>query len=343
MSRHSPITKPTVQHRPRSARAAAWTRLAGRVAVRLGGTVLTLWLLSIIVFTAGQWLPGDVGRAVLGPLADPEAVAVLNHQLGVDRPIWLQYGDWLIGLLHGDLGTSYTYRAPVAPFVIDALAHSARLGGLAFVLVVPLGIAGGVYAALHQGRWMDRLLTLLGLAATVVPEFISSIVLILVFGVWLQLLPVSATAPPGSSVAVQLTHLLMPALPLVMVFFGYIARIARTGAVEALAADYTRTAILKGLPMRTVVSRHVLRNALLPTVTVATTQLGYLIGGLVVVETIFHYQGIGSLIFNAAQARDFPMLEAGVLAIGLVYTGANLIADALHQLLNPRLRWAGTR
>lgn len=306
--------------------------------LRLGGAVLTLWLLSVIVFSAGQWLPGDVGRAVLGPLADAQAVAALDHRLGVDRPIWVQYGHWLVGVLQGDLGTSYTYRSAVAPFIVEGLIKSLKLGALAFVIVVPLGILGGVLAAMREGRWLDRWLTLTGIAATVLPEFISSIVLILIFGIWLRWLPVSANAPPGTSALGTLRYLVMPAMPLVLIFFGYIARITRIGMIEALAADYTRTAVLKGLPMRTVIVRHVLRNALLPTVTVATTQLGYLIGGLVVVETIFHYQGIGSLIFNAAQTRDFPMLEAGVLTIGLVYTMANLAADALHHLLNPRLR-----
>jgi peptide/nickel transport system permease protein len=151
-------------------------------------------------------------------------------------------------------------------------------------------------------------------------------------------LPIEASYPPGAGVLEQLKHLILPVLPLVLVFFGYIARMARAGTVEALDADYTRTAILKGLPQRVVIWRHVLRNALLPTITVAATQLGYMIGGLVVVETLFHYQGIGSLIYNAAKAKDFPMLEAGVLTIGVVYTVANLAADALQVMLNPRLR-----
>jgi peptide/nickel transport system permease protein len=204
--------------------------------------------------------------------------------------------------------------------------------------VVPLGIAGGVWSAMHAGRWLDRTISIAGLSATVVPEFVSSIVLILVFGVWLRWLPIEAAYAPDAGPLEQLRHLILPVLPLVLVFFGYIARMARAGTVEALDADYTRTAILKGLPRHTVIWRHVLRNALLPTITVAATQLGYMIGGLVVVETLFHYQGIGSLIYNAAKAKDFPMLEAGVLTIGVVYTVANLVADALHVLLNPRLR-----
>jgi peptide/nickel transport system permease protein len=313
-------------------------RVAGFLATRLALALVTLWLLSLLVFAGGQLLPGDIGRAILGPLADARAVAALNHQLGADRPLLTQYTQWITHLAHGDMGTSYAFREPVAPFIGSALANSAKLGLLAFIVVVPLGIAGGVWAALHEGRWIDRTISIAGLSATVVPEFVSSIVLILVFGIWLRWLPIEAAAPPGAGVLEQLRHLILPVLPLVFIFFGYIARMARAGTVEALDADYTRTAILKGLPPHVVIFRHVLRNALLPTVTVAATQLGYMIGGLVVVETLFHYEGIGSLIFNAAKAKDFPMLEAGVLTVGVVYTVANFIADALHVMLNPRLR-----
>jgi peptide/nickel transport system permease protein len=318
------------------------TGSAGRVARFIGSrlflALITLWLLSVIVFAGGQLLPGDVGRAILGPLADARAVAALDHQLGVDRPLLTQYAGWIGHFVLGDMGQSYSYRAPVAPFIGNALLASAKLGALAFIVVVPLGILGGVYAALHAGRWIDRTISIAGLSATVVPEFVSSIVLILVFGVWLQWLPIEATSPEGSNALIQLKHLILPVLPLVLVFFGYIARMARAGTVEALDADYTRTAILKGLPRHVVIWRHVLRNALLPTVTVAATQLGYMIGGLVVVETLFHYQGIGSLIYNAAKGKDFPMLEAGVLTVGVIYTAANLVADGLYVVLNPRLR-----
>lgn len=313
-------------------------RITRFLATRLVLSAITLWLLSVIVFAGGQLLPGDIGRAILGPLADARAVAALDHQLGVDRPLVTQYVEWIAHFVRGDMGISYAYREPVGPFIGEALAHSAKLGLLAFVVVVPLGIAGGVWAAMHAGRWLDRVISITGLSATVVPEFVSSIALILIFGVWLRWLPIEASWPPDAGVLEQLRHLVLPVLPLVFVFFGYIARMARAGTVEALDADYTRTAILKGLPQRVVIWRHVLRNALLPTITVAATQLGYMIGGLVVVETLFHYQGIGSLIYNAAKAKDFPMLEAGVLTIGVVYTVANLVADALNVLLNPRLR-----
>jgi len=305
---------------------------------RLGLALITLFLLSLIVFFAGQVLPGDPARAILGPLASPSAVAALDHQLGVDRPLVVQYWSWISGLVHGDFGESYQYRAPVWPFIQSALFNSIKLGALAFVTVVPLGIAGGVIAALNVGRGADRVISVAGLSATTVPEFVSGIVVIVIFGVYLKALPVTASAGAGASVTDQLYHLILPAIPLVLILFGYIARMARAGTIEALESDYARTATLKGLPRRTVIRRHVLRNSLLPTITVIATQTGYLIGGLVIVEVLFNYQGIGNLIYRAANAKDFPMLEAGILTIGVVYMVATLIADVLSTALNPRLR-----
>jgi peptide/nickel transport system permease protein len=305
--------------------------------------LLTLWLLSLIVFLAGQVLPGDPGRAILGPLAASSAVKSLDAQLGVNRPLFTRYLSWLGGILHGDMGMSYTYRSPVAPFIGAALVNSVKLAALAFVIVVPLGIAGGVIAAMRAGRLTDRIISVTGLTLATVPEFVSGIVLIVVFGVTFKLLPVTAAAGPGASAGQQFRHLILPAIPLIVVLFGYFARMARAGTIDALASDYTRTAVLKGLPQRTVLMRHVLRNSLLPTITVIATQTGYLIGGLVVVETLFNYQGIGQLIYKAAQAKDFPMLEAGVLTVGVVYAVATLAADLLLIALSPRLRAAATQ
>ena len=309
---------------------------------RLGLMLLTLLLLSLIVFFAGQVLPGDPGRAILGPLAAPAAVRSLDAQLGVNRPLVIRYVTWLGGLLHGDLGMSYAYRTAVAPFVGSALVNSVKLAILAFVIVVPLGIAGGVVAALRAGRLTDRIISVTGLTLATVPEFVSGIVVIVVFAVTLKVLPVTAAAGPGASAWQQLRHLILPAIPLILVLFGYFARMARAGTIDALASDYTRTAVLKGLPERTVLLRHVLRNSLLPTITVIATQTGYLIGGLVVVETLFNYQGIGGLIYKAAEAKDFPMLEGGVLTVGVVYAVATLAADLLLIALSPQLRAAAT-
>jgi len=301
-------------------------------------SIITLAILSVFVFLGGQLLPGDVGRAVLGPLADARSVAAFNHQMGVDRPLLIQYWDWISHFVTGDMGRSFTFRAPVAPFIAEALVNSLKLAALAFVLVVPIGIGGGVYAALRAGSLADRGIIVIGQSLGIVPEFIASIVLILIFGVWLRWLPMSADWPEGAGALTQVRYLILPALPPVLIYFGYIARIARVGTVEALNADYTRTAVLKGLPWHTVLRRHVLRNALLPTITIAASLIGYLVGGLVVIEALFHYRGMGGLIYAAAKAKDFPMLEAGILTIGAIYALASLLADLLSSALNPRIR-----
>lgn len=302
--------------------------------------VVTLLLLSLIVFLSCQVLPGNIALSILGPLADPRAVEALNHQLGVDRPLLVQYSEWIWRFVHGDMGQSLLYRAPVAPFVMRAFGNSLKLAAVALLLVVPLSILGGVVAALHVNRPLDRIISLGGLSMTVLPQFVSGIVLILIFGISLGWLPISAAAPDGAGLMTQLYHLIMPALTLVLVLFGYIARMARAGMIEALDSDYTRTAVLKGLPWALVIRRHVLRNALLPTITVIASETGYLIGGLVVVETLFRYQGIGSLILVAATGKDFPMLAAAVLVVGVIYALATLVADLISSLLNPRLRMA---
>ena len=308
---------------------------------RFGLALVTLFLLSILVFVASQLLPGNIGRNVLGPFASEADVARLNHQLGVDQPILVQYVDWVGRLLHGNLGTSLQYKVPVVELLGPSLINSLKLAGVAFLLVVPLSILGGVIAALRRGRLTDRAITLTGLSLTAVPEFISAIVLILIFGLLLNLLPVTAAAPEDADPLTQFRYLLLPGMALVMVLFGYIARMARAGTIEALDSDYTRTAYLKGLDTRTVILRHVLRNSLLPTIAVIATQMGYLIGGLVVIEKLFNYNGIGQRIYTAALNKDFTMLQSGVLVVGLVYLVATLAADILYSLLNPRIRYAG--
>jgi peptide/nickel transport system permease protein len=275
---------------------------------------------------------------MLGAFADPAAVAVLNEELGTDRNVFVRYGDWIGGVAQGDLGESYTQRRPVSDIVGPALENSAKLAVLAFLLVVPLAILGGAIAALNEGKFRDRFISVGGLSATVVPEFVWAALLIVVFALWLDVLPVTAQAPAGASIFTEIKYLLLPALCLVFVLFGYIARMARAGTIEALEADFTRTAILKGLPRRTVLGRHVLRNSLLPTIAVIATQTGYLIGGLVVIELIFNYQGIGQVLFRAAERKDFPLLQSAVLVVGIVYLAATLVADILYSFLNPRIR-----
>jgi peptide/nickel transport system permease protein len=303
--------------------------------------LITLWLLTVIVFFGAQVLPGDVGRRVLGPFAKQSAVDQLNHKLGTDRSVISQYVSWVGDLATGDLGTSVQTNQQVSTTLWPALGKSAKLAVLAFLIVVPLGILGGLLAALNEGRFSDRLISVGGLSATAVPDFVWAVVLILIFALWLGILPSTATAPPGSGFLTSIKYLLLPALCLVMVLFGYIARMARAGTIEALDADYARTATIKGLPHRTVVRRHVLRNSLLPTIAVVATQCGYLIGGLVAIELVFNYDGIGQLLYRAAQHKDFPVLESAVLIVGIVYLVATLVADILYALLNPRIRYGG--
>lgn len=306
---------------------------------RIGLGIITLFILSIIVFAAAQVLPGDPARSVLGPLAAPSAVKALSHQLGTDKPVTEQYITWLGHVVQGNFGTSTQYQVAVGPILGKALVNSLKLAGLAFVIVVPLAILGGVVAALNFGKPADRLISVFGLTATVIPEVVSGVVCIVVLGLWLNILPISASG--GSGFFGTIYHLIMPAIPLILILFGYIAQMARAGTVEALNSDYARTATLKGLPRGVMIRRHVLRNSLLPTITVIATQTGYLIGGLVVVEVLFNWHGIGQLLYLAATHKDFPMLEAGVLTVGAVYVLATIVADTTFSLLNPRIRYRG--
>lgn len=308
---------------------------------RLGLALITLFLLSVLVFAISNILPGNVGRAVLGPFATQESVDALNEQLGTDRPVFQQYVDWAGGLLHGDLGTSLSTQVPARDLLGPALSNSLKLALVAFLICVPLSIVGGVIAGLRYGRPTDKAITIAGLSFAAMPEFITGIILILVFSIWLGWLPVTAQWDDGANLATQAKYLLLPAITLTFVLFGYIARITRAGMIEALDSDYARTAYLKGLPSSVVVRRHVLRNALLPTIAVVAVQVGYLVGGLVAVEVLFNYQGIGLLIYTAAREKDIPLLTAGVLVVGIVYLVVTLIADILYAVLNPRIRLGG--
>ncbi len=308
---------------------------------RFALALVTLFLLSVIVFAASQLLPGNLGRNILGPFASRHDVALYNHQHGVDRPLLTQYWNWISHFLRGDLGRSLQYNVSVGSLLGPSLVNSLKLAALAFVLVVPISILGGVIAALRRGRATDRTITIVGLSLTSIPEFVTAIVFIVLFGIVLKWLPVGAAAPTGANFFTQVDHLLLPSFALVAVLFGYIARITRAGMIEALDADYARTAYLKGLRPEQVIGRHVLRNALLPTIAVVATQTGYLIGGLLVIEKLFNYNGIGQRIYVAAQNKDFTMLQSGVMIVGIVYLSATLIADILYSVLNPRIRYGG--
>jgi peptide/nickel transport system permease protein len=311
------------------------------IAHRLALGLVSLVLLSMMVYAAAQVLPGNPGRIVLGREATPNAVKQFNHALGIDRPLPVRYGDWLSHAVRGDFGANYTDGRPVTDDLVPALKRSLFLAIYAFILCIPISILAGVVAAMRRGRPADRAITVTGLSLAVIPEFVLGAILVTLLGpAFLDLFPGAAGTLLGASFFTKLNSLFLPALALALVLFGYIARMARAGTMEALDADFTRTATLKGLKQRQVLLRHVLRNGLLPTIAVISTQVGYLFGGIVAIEKLFGYPGIGFLTVQAAQIKNFPMLLACVLVIGVIYFVATLTGDLLTAALNPRVRLA---
>src|SRR5712691_6528592 len=307
---------------------------------RLLLAVLTLWIVSLAIFVTTELLPGDVARHVLGQSATPENVAAIREQLGLNQPAPQRYLEWLGGFVTGHWGNSLALRVPLADLVPQRLGNSLVLAALALIVTVPASVAAGVLAAVYQDRWVDRAVSVIGLSAIAIPEFVSGVFLIVILSLWLHLMPATATIPPGASPLSVLPNLVLPALSLAVVLFAYLARMTRASTVQALASDYVRTALLKGLPFRQVVIRHVLRNALLPTVTVIGAQIGWLVGGLVVVENLFGYPGLGGLLLFASLNKDVPLLEACVMVVATIYLIANTLADLSYAVLNPRIRYA---
>ena len=315
---------------------------------RIGLALITVFLITAAIFFMTHVLPGNPAERILGNTAERANVIALEKALGVDKPLLSQYWKWLSDTATGDLGGSIQFSVgaigteagtPVTEILLPALGYSLRLAAFAFILVVPISIAGGVLAGVNRGKRIDRILTVGGLSAAVVPEFVWAVILAFVVGVQLGWLPVNAypdSPDPGFFTVIH--HLILPALALMLVLFGYISRIARAGVIEAYDSDYVRTAVLKGLSQRKAVTRHILRNALLPTIAVVASQVPYLIGGLVAVEIVFNYPGFGGLLLDSVNYRDYPVLQASVLIIGTVIVTVQLIADILFAILNPRIR-----
>ena len=305
---------------------------------RLLLSLLTLWLLATIVFVIANVLPNDVGRTIAGPFAPQETVDAINERLGTNRPILTRYVESIVGVFTLDFGDSFVTNRPVLPTLIDAIGRSAKLAGLALLITIPIAILAGLFAARRRDRPIDRAIVLLGVTSASIPEFVTATILVVVVGVQLKLLPVLATPPRDADALTQIRYLLMPALAMAIVYFGYIARMTRAGTIEVLQSDYTRTATMKGLTTAQTMRRHVLRNALIPTVAVIAVQVGYLFGGIIAVERIFAYPGMGQTMLFAAQRKDIPTLTAGVIIIGVVYMLATLIADLTIAWMNPRIR-----
>ena len=305
---------------------------------RLASAIVTLWLLVTIVFLIVNILPGDIARKILGPFATQESVAAYRTEYGLDLPLWRQYLSSMWNIVTLDFGTSYLQKKPVTDIVFPALLRSGKLAILAFVITIPVSILAGIIAARRQDKLSDRAIVNVGLASSSIPEFVSAAVLLSIFCVHWKIGKVFANPPEGTSLVGQLQYLLMPALAMAIAYFGYLARMTRAGVISAQNADYARTATMKGMSQGEVMRRHILRNALAPTITVISIQIGYLFGGIIGVEKVFNYPGLGTEMLNAAKGRDVPLLQGAVLVVGLIYMLSTLAADLLIAYLNPRVR-----
>ena len=308
--------------------------------VRLSLIVVTLLAVSIAIFTLIELVPGDAAQVMLGQQATPDNLRNLRAQMGLDRPPHIRYFDWITGAARGDLGESAKSRAPISDIIGGRLANSALLAGLAFLIAVPLGLTIGVWVGTRADTKTDRFLTMGGLVTISLPEFVTGVVLILILSSTLKWLPSSSIMMPGESILGNPQVLIMPVLTVTGALFAYILRMARANVIEVMGSNYVRTAILKGLPMRTVIVRHAIPNALLPTITVIANNVGWMFGGLIIIENLFSYPGMGSLLISAINTRDIPLLQSTAMVIASVYAFSNLAADLAYGTLNPRVRLA---
>lgn len=308
---------------------------------RVAAVPVTLLGVSLMVFLATDVLPGDVARTVLGREASAESVAALRHELGLDQPVYLRYLHWLADFGTGSWGTSYTLHVPVRELVLDRLGQSLMLASLAFALLVPVALTLGVLAGLREDTPVDWAISGLALALGATPELVTGVVLLAVFSVELGWLPASAQTSPGDGPLVVLAHLVLPATCLVLLCTGYVARHVRASTVLVVASPYVRAARLRGVWGARLVRRHVLRNATVPAASALGVQLQFMIGGLLVVELLFNYPGIGALLLASATAKDLPTLQATAMVLGVLYLAVVLLADVAYRLLDPRVRLDG--
>jgi peptide/nickel transport system permease protein len=316
-------------------------RLAVFLLRRLLGLIGVLLGMSVLIFGIIHVLPGNVAYAILGEFATPAAVAQLEAKFGLSDPLPLQYWRWLDAMLHGDFGMSIVMNRPAASLIGEALGRSALLAGLAFGLIAAGGISLGLYAATHRGRTSDKVLTLAQFVLIAVPEFFWAILAVLVFASWLNLLPATGYAPLDAGVADWAAHLVLPVLVLSFGLVAHVSRLTRSSMLEVLDSRFVLAARARGLPERRVLWRHALPNALLPAITVLAIDAGLLIGGIVVVETVFAYPGLGRLLVYAIERHDLPLLQVGMMVVTAIYALANFVAELLYAALNPRIRVAG--
>lgn len=314
-------------------------RLLGQ---RLVSMILVLLGVSVLVFLIIQLVPGDPARAILGPGATATSITLLRHQLGLDQPLYLQYLNWMGHVLHGSLGQSYSLNEPVAAILFPDLGNTMILTLGSLVICVLLGVTFGVIAGTMQYSWLDRVLMLCSLIGASVPVYWFGLVLIALFSLDLRWLPAAGMynmRDPGG-LGDLTVHIILPAIAAATVSLAVIARIARSTVIEVLQEDFVKTLRANGLPERLVIMRHVFRNILPPVVNIVGLQVGYLLGGVLFVEVVFNWPGLGQALYNAITAHDMPIIQAGVMFIALTFVVINLLSDLVVAFLDPRVRRA---
>jgi len=316
-----------------------WGGFAGFIVRRLLLGLIVLLMVSIVIFAATQALPGDPARAILGRTATPASLAALRHKLHLGQPVFTQYWTWLTGLLRGNLGTSLTAQEPVTTLLGPKLVNSSVLVAVSAIVSIPVSIAIGSWAAFRREKIFDSLSSNLLLVLAALPEFVVAILLVVLLGTTVShVLPATSTIAPGSGPWDIPSGLVLPVLTLVIAVAPYVSRIMRASMIEVLESDYIEMARLKGLPERTVLVRHALPNALGPVFQVIALNLAYLAGGIIIVEFVFNYSGIGGAIAEAVVNHDLPVIQALAILLAAVYVVVNLLADVATILVTPRLR-----
>ena len=306
--------------------------------VRLSLIVGTLLMVSIAIFIITEILPGDVATKMLGQFATEQNVKNLREELGLDKPAPQRYGIWIWGVVRGDFGQSLVQRRDISAIVEHRLWPSLILATAAFLVAVPSAILVGIWAGVRPDSLGDRIVSTLGMVGISLPEFVTGLLLMIIFSSTLHWLPSTSSIARGDHALSDPKILVLPVLTLTAVLFAYVMRMTRANVIEVMESPYVRTAILKGLPMRRVLIRHVVPNAMLPTISVVAANAGWLLGGLIIVENVFAYPGLGQLLLSSILTRDTPLLQAVTLIIAGAYTVANLIADLSYGFLDPRIR-----
>jgi len=307
---------------------------------RLGLAVLTIFIISLIVFFGVEALPGDAATAYLGQLATDESLKALREEFGLNKPPLERYVNWLGDLVKGDLGESLSRKKPVTELIGNRFRNTAVLAAAATIFAVPIAIVLGVIAGLTRDKWPDITVSLVAIISMTLPGFVTATVLIYIFAIRLARFPAVTLISSDAPVSQLLPNIILPIITLTFVMVAHILRLVRTNMIDVMVSDYVQMARLKGVPMIKIVFQHALPNAMLPTINIIALTIAWLVGGVAIVETIFNYPGIGSLMIHGISDKDLPLIQGIAIILSAIFIVINLIADLLALILNPRLRTA---